>query len=370
MNGSSFQRPLSLAERQLLQQSLSSGEQILWYVRPLGCFSVAEWRSMLLVMSGFCAGGLLFLVLLLGGQEQDGLMVAGAVFVLVWLALGLVIPFLILLNRRRDVYAVTNRHAVVLKSRLPLPRGEAVLYSLAANMVVEVVERANGSGDIVLAYESTSPDALGKRPPKGFLRVPHLDAVLEALQQAAAAFPPRTDAEHSRYVSWSDPRNSLRPAEKGVKVLSVVMLLLGGAALYGGLTLGQEPLRYLLQAERAVGTVVRTEREDREDREDAGSSYRTYYHAVYDYTLNGQRYCQRVEGSEQFTERPPLGMQATLLYFADAPLEVRVLNLRQLIGLPLFLCVWGAFFLIGGALAWNTECRKARKYRELFGERA
>lgn len=369
MNGSSFQRSLTSAERQLLQQSLSSGEQILWYVRPLGRFSAAEWRSVLLVMSGFCAGGLLFLVLLLGGQEQGGLMTAVAVFVLVWLVLGLVIPFLILLNRRRGVYAVTNRHAVVLKSRLPLPGREVALYPLASNMVVEVVERADGSGDIVLAYESTSPDALGKRPPKGFLRVPQLEPVLAALQQAAAAFPPRTDAEHSRYVSWSDPRNSLRPAEKGVKVLSVVMLLLGSAALYGGLTLGQEPLRYLLQAERTVGKVVRTEREEREDREEAGSSHRSYYHAVYDYTVNGQRYCQRVEGSELFTERPPLGMQATLLYFADAPLEVRVLNLRQLIGLPLFFCVWGAFFLIGGALAWNTECRKAKKYRELFGER-
>lgn len=167
---------------------------------------------MLLVMSGFCVGGLLFLVLLLGGQEQDGLMTAVAVFVSLWLALGLVIPFLILLNRRLDVYAVTKRHAVVLKSRLPLPGGEAALYPLASNMVVEVVERANGCGDIVLAYESTSPDALGKRPPKGFLRVPHLESVLEALQQAAAAFPPRTDAVHSRYISWSDPRNSLRPA--------------------------------------------------------------------------------------------------------------------------------------------------------------
>lgn len=370
MNGSSFQRPLTPAERQLLQQSLSSGEQILWYVRPLVRFSVAEWRSVLLVMSGFCAGGLLFLVLLLGGQEQDGLMAAVAVFVLIWLALGLVIPLLILLNRRRDVYAVTNRHAVVLKSRLPLPGCEVALYPLASNMVVEVVERTNGSGDIVLAYESSSPDALGKRPPKGFLRVPRLEPVLAALQQAAAAYSPRTDAEHSRYVSWSDPRNSLRPAEKGVKVLSVVMLLLGSAALYGGLTLGQEPLRYLLQAERTVGKVVRTEREEREDREEAGSSHRSYYHAVYDYTVNGQRYCQRVEGSELFTERPPLGMQATLLYFADTPQEVRVLNLRQLIGMPLFFCVWGAFFLIGGALAWNTECRKAKKYRELFGERA
>lgn len=370
MNGSSFQRPLTPAERHLLQRSLSSGEQILWYVRPQGSFSGAERRSMLLVMSGFCAGGLLFLVLLLGGQEQDSLMTAVAVFVLVWLVLGLLIPFLILLNRRRDVYAVTNLHAVVLKSRMPLPGREASLYPLASNMVVEVVERANGSGDIVLAYESASPNALGKRPPKGFLRVPHLEPVLAALQQAAAAFPPRTDAEHSRYVSWSDPRNSLRPAEKGVKVLAVVMLLMGSAALYGGLTLGQEPWRYLLQAERAVGTVVRTEREEREEREETGSSHRSYYHAVYDYTVNGQRYCQRVEGSELFTERPPLGMRATLLYVADAPQEVRVLNLRQLIGLPLFFCIWGAFFLIGGTLAWNTECRKAKKYRELFGESA
>lgn len=364
------QHPLSPAEQRFLQQHLQSGEQLLWYVRPRGSFSGAEWRNVLLVMSGFCAGGLLFLVLLLGGQEQDGLMTAVAVFVLVWLALGLLIPLLILLNRRRGVYAVTNRHAVVLKSRLPLPGCGAELYPLASNMVVEVVERADGSGDIVLAYESTSPDALGKRPAKGFLRVPHLEPVLAALQQSAAMFPPRTDAEHSRYVSWSDPRNSLRPAEKGVKVLSVVMLLLGGAALYGGLTLGQEPLRYLLQAERAVGTVVRAEREVREVREESGSSHRSYYHAVYDYTVNGQRYCQRVEGSELFTERPPQGMLATLLYFADAPQEVRVLNLRQLIGLPLFFCVWGAFFLIGGALAWNTECRKAKKYRELFGESA
>lgn len=367
MNESSVQRPLTPAERQLLQRSLSSGEQILWYVRPQGIFSVAEWRNVLLVMSGFCVGGLLFLVLLMGGQEQDGLMLAIAVFVMVWLAVGLVIPFLILLNRRRDVYAVTNRHAVVQKSRLPLPGREVALYPLASNMVVEVVERSNGSGDIVLAYASTSPDALGKRPPKGFLRVPHLEPVLTALQRAAAAFPPRTDVEHSRYVSWSDPRNSLRPAEKSWKVLSVVMLLLGGAALYGGLTLGQEPLRYLLLAERTVGKVVRTEREDREE---SGSSHRSYYHAVYDYTVNGQRYCQRVEGSELFTERPSRGMKATLLYFADAPQEIRVLNLRQLIGLPLFFCVWGAFFLIGGSLAWNTECRKAKKYRELFGESA
>ena len=356
-------QPLNEGDKAALAQSQAGGEPVLWYVRPPGAFMRSEWRNVLTVVTGFCLGALLFLVLLQGGQESNGLADTLSVFVLVWLALGLLIPVLMLLNRRRYVYVVTNRHAVVLKSRWPIPGREVELYPLASNMIVEVVERANGSGDIVLAYEMTQPDAMGKRPPKGFLRVPHLGAVLASLQQSATMFPPRTDAEHSRNVSWSDPRNSLQPVEKCWKVLSWVMPLMGAAALYGGLTVGQEAVHYLMSAERTVGTIVRTEREEPDSMRDSSASY----HAVYDYTINGQRYCQRVQGSEYFTKRPPLGMKATLLYFADAPQEVRVLNLRQLIGLPLFLCIWGFGFLTGGCWLWDSTRKQAKKYRELFG---
>lgn len=355
MSESCVQRPLNHVEQRVLQDRLPEGERVLWYIRPQRGPLRKELVGWSLILLAFCAFGGFFLLLTLGQEEKSTLSWILAGFVCLWLLAGLLIPGLTIFNRRRSFYAVTQHHAVIVKSQCPLP-WEVKLFPLATNMVVEVVERANGGGDIVLAYENTAPDAAGRRPRIGFLYLQQVEPVLAALQAAAAEFPPRKDVEHSRYLAWADPRSSIQRPEKCWKIISVVMMLAGAGALYAAMVLAEDSLHYFLHAERTVGKVVRAERD--------GDGYRP----IYEYTVaDGRRFCQSVKCSECFSNNP-VGQETELMYFTDAPEQAHALCPVPMFALPLFLGLWGLFFLSGGCLAWKTERRQERAWRALEAE--
>lgn len=348
-------RPLNQTELLVLRRFLPADESVQWYVRPQRKPLRKEIVGWSLISLAFVAFAGFFLLLTLGHQEQSAEGWILTVFVGLWLLLGLLIPVLTLLNRGRSFYAVTQRHAVLVKSQWPLPWAVKV-YPLAANMVVEVVERSGGGGDIVLEYENTAPDSAGKRPRIGFLYLAQLEPVLAALQEAAAAFPPRTDVAHSRSLAWANPLSSVQRPQKCWKILSFVMMLAGAGALYAAMVLAEEPVRYLLHAERTVGKIVRAERD--------GDGYRP----VYEYTVtDGRRFCRTVKSTEYFSNNP-VGRETVLLYFTDAPEQAHALCPAPLLALPAFLGFWGLGFLTGGSLAWKAERRQERAWRELGKE--
>lgn len=348
-------RPLSLSDREALTRLLHPGETVQWYVRPLWLPGVRELRRLIVITVAFAAFGLLFLLVALGQQENDLFSWLTAGFVVLWLLTGLLVPVLIIINRRRTFYAVTNERALVVKARCPLPGRKAEIYPLASNMVVQVVRGRKGRGDIVLAFENTAPDSAGGRPRLGLLRLPELEPVLASLQAAAAPFPPRTDVAHCRSLAWADPRSSVRAPEKCWRVISGVMPLAGAVALYAAFALAEKPLDYFLHAERTVGRVVRAERDGE------------YFRPVYEYSVqDGRRICQPVKHSEIFRSNP-VGQETVLMYFPEAPEAAYALCPVNLFVAPLFLGLWGIMFLSGGCLLWESNRRQLKIWRELQG---
>lgn len=346
-------RPLSLSDGAALTRLLHPGETVQWYVRPMWLPNVKELQRWIVISVAFTAFGLLFLLVALGRQENDFFSWLTAGFVVLCLSAGLLISLLIMVNRRRTFYAVTNERVLVVKARCPLPGRKIEIYPLASNMVVQVVRGRNGRGDIVLAFENTAPDSAGERPRLGLLRLPQLEPVLVSLQTAAASFPPRTDVEHSRSLAWADPRSSVRAPEKCWQVITVVMPLAGALALYAAFALAEKPLDYFLHAERTVGRVVRAERD--------GESFRP----VYEYSVHdGRRFCQSVKHSEIFRSNP-VGQETVLMYFPEAPEAAYALCPVNLFAAPLFLGLWGILFLYGGCMLGESRRRQLRIWREL-----
>lgn len=348
-------RPLSRGDREALCRVLHPDETVQWYVRPQWLPDFKELQGLVFIPVAFSAFASLFLLITLGRQEKDFLCWLLTVFVVLWLLAGLLIPVLKLLNRRRTFYAVTNERVLVVKARCPLPGRKTESYPLAANMVVQVVRGRKDRGDIVLAFENTTPDSAGRRPRFGLLYLPQVDSVLTALQAAAASFPPRTDVEHSRNLAWANPGSSVSPPEKCWRVVAVVMSVAGALALYASFALGEKPLDYFLKAERTVGRVVRAELH--------GENFRP----VYEYTAgDGRRFCQTVKHSEIFRSNP-VGLETSLLYFPEAPEEAYALCPANLFGAPLFLGFWGILFLSGGCLLWESNRRQMQVWSEMNG---
>lgn len=356
MAGNTSVRPLSLADRKTLCRVLHPGETVQWYVRPLWLPDVREFQRWNVISVAFAAFGLLFLLVALGRQENDFFSLLTAGFVVLCLSVGLLIPFLTMVNRFRTFYAVTNERVLVVKSLCPLPVRKTEPYPLASNMVVQVVRGRKGRGDIVLAFENTAPDSAGGRPRRGLLRLPQVEPVLVSLQTVAASFPPRTDVEHSRSLAWADPHSSVRAPEKCWRVISMVMPPVGALALYAAFALAEKPLDYFLHAERTVGRVVRAERD--------GESFLP----VYEYSVqDGRRFCQSVKHSEIFRSNP-VGQETVLMYFPEAPEAAYALCPVNLFVAPLFLGLWGLMFLSGGSMLWESNRRQLKIWREMQGD--
>ncbi|MBR1982314.1 MAG: DUF3592 domain-containing protein [Akkermansia sp.] len=332
-------RPLSFHEQTVLDKELDATERLQWYVRPRSLPGRREVRNAVLVSGANIIFAGVFWLLLLGGQEIDPLAWFISCFV------GLIAAGVILglsssmFNACHSVYVVTNMRAMVLRPRSPFCGFRVQTYPLASNMIVEVVERSDGSGDIVLAYENSAPDVTGKRPPLGFLRINHVNAVADALAASAEPFSPRTDAEHARYMNWADPQCFVRKPDKSLALMTSATVLMGCAAVYGSTFLLEKPLHYLLHAERTVGRVVAAQIKDKDA-----------FQPIYEFrTAQGSVIRQKVENTEYFCE-PQLGLETTILYFADAPEQAMALCPRTMFGTGAFLACWGLMFMTGGCL--------------------
>lgn len=346
-------QPLSLHEQAVLGNELDATERLQWYVRPRSSSSWRDVRNAVLVSGANVIFAGVFWLLLLGGQEIDPLawFIAGFVgFIAAGVILGLSSS---MFNAGHSVYVVTNLRAMVLRPRFPFRGFRVQTYPLASNMMVEVVERNDGSGDIVFAYENTDPDVTGKRPPLGFLRINNVNAVADALAASAASFSPRTDAEHARYLNWADSQRFVRKPDKSLMLMASAMVLMGCAAFYRSTFLLEKPFYYLLHAERTVGRVVEVQKKEKDA-----------FLPIYEFrTSQGSVFRQKVENTEYFNE-PLLGLETTILYFADAPEQAMALCPRTMFGTGAFLSFWGLVFMSGGCLglcAYRQQMRARSK---------
>ena len=347
-------RPLSRAEQSSLESHLEAGERLLWYVRPKLLPGKQTLLSLILIPLANWALAGVFCLLILGGPDVDPVAWCLCPFVVTIAAIVTLGLFWRCLNQITAFYAVTNQRALVIKPPLPFFGRRVSQYPLASNMVVEIVENRDGSGDVVLAYENVSPDALGRRPTLGFLRVPAVQSVASALESVSASFPPRNDAEHSRYLSWADPRNCLSKPDTFLRNIGVVMMLLGAGVFYGSTFLLEKPVDYFLHAERTVGVEVAAEKH-------ADGNYIP----LYEYKLaDGRVYRQRVDCGG-YPEAHIPGRQVIILYFPDAPEEAMALWPQQMFGLGAFLGLWGLLFIGGGAGVFSAYKQNLRKYRSI-----
>ena len=332
-------RPLSVREQAILDKELDAAERLQWYVRPRSLSGLRDVRNVALVSGASIIFAGVFWLMLLGGQEIDPFAWFAAAFVGL-IAAGVILGLnSSLFNDCHSVYMVTDKRALVLRPRFPFRGFRVQTYPLASNMIVEVVERSDGSGDIVLAYENTAPDVTGKRPPLGFLRVNDVNAVADALAASSEPFSPRTDAEHARYMNWADPQCFVRKPDKSLALMTSAMVLMGCAAFYRSTFLLEKPLHYLLHAERTAGRVVAAQIKDKDA-----------FQPIYEFrTAQGSVFRQKVENTEYFNE-PQLGLETTILYFADAPEQAMALCPRTMFGTGAFLSLWGLIFMTGGCL--------------------
>ncbi len=91
---------------------------------------------------------------------------------------------------QRTLYLVTNRRAVVLAPSFFRLRPTQKDYPLVPDMIREVKERADGSGDVVLDYEERSTKHGSYMEPVGFLRVPQVSRVAAILREQMPKPPP------------------------------------------------------------------------------------------------------------------------------------------------------------------------------------
>jgi len=347
-------RPLSVREQAILDKALDAAERLQWYVRPRSLSGRCDVRNVALVSGVSIIFAGVFWLMLLGGQEIDPFAWFAAGFVGL-IAAGVILGLnSSLFNDCHSVYMVTDKRALVLRPRFPFRGFRVQAWPLASNMMVEVVERSDGSGDIVLAYENTAPDVVGKRPPLGFLHINNVNAVAEALAAVAAPFSPRTDAEHVRYMNWADPQQYVRKPDKSLMLVAAVMVLMGCAAFYGSTYLLEKPLYYLLHAERTAGRVVAAQKKEKDA-----------FQPIYEFrTTQGSVFRRKVENTEYFNE-PQLGLETTILYFADAPEQAMALCPRTMFGTGAFLSFWGLMFMTGGCLGLRAYRQQMRAWNSL-----
>lgn len=90
---------------------------------------------------------------------------------------------------RRTLYLLTNRRAVVLKPTFLLTPNQ-VDYPMGPDMIRDIVVRADGSGDVVLGYETHCTKHGTHYEPMGFMRVPYVEQVAALLRKHMPAAPP------------------------------------------------------------------------------------------------------------------------------------------------------------------------------------
>lgn len=161
---------------------LQPGEQVVLVVKPL--VTLPPITRYLLVGMGL----LLALWLLKDWDTQDDRWLLAAVVPLLLCA-----PWLYRWYRERTLYLLTNRRVVMLEPGL-LFMSRHSSYPLHTGLVKEVVPGANGSGDIVFAYEPRwrfSHNQIRREiVPVGFMAVPQVERVEQMIAQQVATFVP------------------------------------------------------------------------------------------------------------------------------------------------------------------------------------
>ena len=183
-----------------------------WWASPLARFFIifgAIWVSLLTVMT-------VCMVNAPDTTEQDYLFL-----IPFWMVgTGVIVGVLGCRARgRRTVYLITDRRAIVLRSKV-------LFWPLKPDMVKAVEEHRNGYGDIVLGYKSYQIN--NKPAPDGFVGVPQVREVLAALQAQIKA----TCAVAYQPVKWQTTELTPEEKRKAARTFGILGVF---AALFGSL---------------------------------------------------------------------------------------------------------------------------------------
>lgn len=183
-----------------------------WWASPLARFFIifgAIWVSLLTVMT-------VCMVNAPDTTEQDYLFL-----IPFWMVgIGVIVGVLGCRARgRRTVYLITDRRAIVLRSKV-------LFWPLKPDMVKAVEEHRNGYGDIVLGYKSYQIN--NKPAPDGFVGVPQVREVLAALLAQIKA----TCAVAYQPVKWQTTELTPEEKRKAARTFGILGVF---AALFGSL---------------------------------------------------------------------------------------------------------------------------------------
>lgn len=160
-----------------MQQVLREGEELQMLVRPRVRLLDRERLAEALILGFLMLVVLAFLSVHVSAWED----------LLCWLVLGLtaVIWFWRYLRARyRHFYLLTSQRAVIVKSGKQL-----FSYDRDPGMIKAVIVRADGSGDVVLGYSFGSDRGGWYTDPSGFMNVPEVMSVVEAMASRLGSLP-------------------------------------------------------------------------------------------------------------------------------------------------------------------------------------
>ena len=160
-----------------MQQVLREGEELQMLVRPRVRLLDRERLAEALILGFLMLVVLAFLSVHVSAWED----------LLCWLVLGLtaVIWFWRYLRaRNRHFYLLTSQRAVIVKNGRQL-----FSYDRDPGMIKAVIVRADGSGDVVLGYSFGSDRGGWYTDPSGFMNVPEVMSVVEAMASRLGSLP-------------------------------------------------------------------------------------------------------------------------------------------------------------------------------------
>ncbi len=160
-----------------MQQVLREGEELQMLVRPRVRLLDRERLAEALILGFLMLVVLAFLSVHVSAWED---LLCGLVF-----GLTAVIWFWRYLRaRNRHFYLLTSQRAVIVKS------GKQVFsYDRDPGMIKAVIVRADGSGDVVLGYSFGSDRGEWYTDPSGFMNVPKVMSVVEAMASRLGSLP-------------------------------------------------------------------------------------------------------------------------------------------------------------------------------------
>ncbi len=225
-----------------VQELLAENEEALLVVHPR--MTLSSGRTFLLLLpTGFALLWVLWAAVSLGSDCWVALL-SGLPFLLIGALFG-ISPLWHRMQMARTLYVLTNKR-VLISEPLGLHGSRCVSLPLRPNLVLKVVKRQGGYGDIIFAWERRWQ--LGARvyslaSPVGFMDVPQVARVLQMLEEQVAALP--EDAALSA-VEGVEPLPMNRQGRPRVLTVerefalwvggaccgvSLLLLLLGAAAL-------------------------------------------------------------------------------------------------------------------------------------------